>query len=77
MTIGLGNADYGYTCSACGEFVAYREAHICGWETDSCPAYPYAFESNSEFVFTLTLDEMNKKLNQILDEIKEIREELA
>ena len=77
MTIGLGHADYGWACPGCGEFVPYNEGHICGWVADSNSAYPFAFESDSDFVLVLTLDEMIKKLNQILDELKEIREELA
>jgi len=79
VIIGLGHADFGYTCSGCGEFVPYNEGHTCGgqWIEDTSGLYPFAFGSDSDFVLSLTLDEMNKKLNQILDEIKEIREELA
>ena len=76
--IGLGNADYGYTCSVCSEFVSYGMEHVCGGSiNDASCVHPFAFESDSDFVLALTLDEMIKKLNQILDELKEIKEELA
>ena len=76
MTIGLGSADFGWTCPGCREFVPFGESHSCGGCYQES-VYPYAFETNSDFLLNLVLDEMIKKLNQILDELKEIREELA
>ena len=67
MTIGLGDADYGYICAGCHEFVQYGQCHECeGFDEGAAERYPAIFEP------AITKDEINEKLDEILELLKEI-----
>ncbi len=70
MTLGLGDVDFGYICAGCHAFIQYGQCHECeGFDEGSAPPYPRLFDS--DFIMSEAVEEIDRKLDKILDKLEE------